>query len=301
MHFDLKHLSTFVAVAEELNFHRAAERLAMAQPAVSRLVQELETRLGLKLLERTTRSVRLTGAGRYLLGESRQILNRMEVAEHTARMLDAGTKGVLRVGYTTITGHSLVPDISLEFRNENPQIKLDLSYHSSPAQRDLIIRDEIDIGFLVGSFKSPEIETCLVATHPVIALLPPDHPLCEKAELTVADLVKEPLIIGTDAEWPTFRRIVVDMFQKEGHIIHVAQEATSLLGILGLVTAGMGITIFCGLPRFCGSEAIVSRPIRTKTPVIVETHVAWKRSKTSKTIHRFVATSQKVGRRQLWN
>jgi len=131
--------------------------------------------------------------------------------------------------------------------------------------------------------------------------LPPDHPLCEKAELTVADLIKEPLIIGTDAEWPTFRRIVVDMFQKEGHIIQVAQEATSLLGILGLVTAGMGITIFCGLPRFCGSEAIVSRPIRTKTPVIVETHVAWKRSKTSKTIHRFVATSQKVGRRQLWN
>ncbi len=299
MHFDLKHLSTFVAVAEELNFHRAAERLATAQPAVSRLVQELETRLGVVLLERTTRSVRLTEAGRYLLTEAREILNKAEVAEHTAKMLSSGAKGVLRVGYTTITGHSLVPDISREFRNANPEIRLDLSYHSSPAQRDLIIRDEIDIGFLVGSFKSSEIETRLVMTHSVVALLPPDHRLCAKDELTVADLVGEPLVIGTDAEWPTFRRILVDMFQKEGHVLHVDQEATSLLGILGLVTAGIGITIFCGLPRFCGREAIVSRPIRTKSPVVVETHVAWKRTKNSKTVQSFVATSQAVGGRQL--
>ncbi len=301
MHFDLKHLATFVAVAEELNFHRAAERLATTQPAVSRMVQELEARLSVMLLERTTRSVRLTEAGRYLLAEARDILQRMEVAEHYTRMLDSGAKGTLRIGYTTITGHSLVPDISREFRNDNPEVKLELSYHSSPAQRDLIIRDQIDIGFLVGSFKSSEIETRPVATHSVVALLRPDNPLCARKELTVADLVSQPIVIGTDAEWPTFRRIVLDMFQKEGHILSASQEATSLLGILGLVTAGMGITIFCGLPRFCGAEAIVSRPIRTKSPVIVETHVAWKRSKTSRTIRRFVETSQTVGGRQLWS
>ncbi len=301
MHFDVKHLSTFVAVAEELNFHRAAERLATTQPAVSRLVQELETRLSVRLLERTTRSVRLTEAGRNLLGEARDILHRMEVAEYHTKMLDSGAKGTLRVGYTTITGHSLVPDISREFWNENPEVRLDLYYHSSPAQRDLIIRDQIDVGFLVGSFKSSEIETRLVATHSVVALLTPDHPLCEKDELTVADLAREPIVLGTDAEWPTFRRIVLNMFQKEGHVLQVAREATSLLGILGLVTADMGVTIFCGLPRFCGSGAIESRPIRTKSPTIVETHVAWKRSKTSKAIQQFVETSQAVGGRQLWS
>lgn len=301
MHFDLKHLTTFVAVAEDLNFHRAAERLGTTQPAVSRMVQELELGLGVKLMERTTRSVQLTEAGRYLLGESRETLSRLDIAKRTVRMLDTGTKGILRIGYTTITGHSLVPDISLAFRNENPEIKLDLVYYSSPAQRDLLIRDEIDIGFLIGSFKSSEIETRLIATHPVVALLPPDHALCEKEELTVADLVKEPLIIGTDAEWPTFRHIVVDMFQKEGHILHIAQEATSMLGILGLVTAGMGVTLFCGRPRFCGKETVVSRPIRTKSPVIVETHIAWKRSKTNKIMHHFIATSQAVGDRRNWN
>lgn len=147
-----------------------------------------------------------------------------------------------------------------------------------------MIRNEIDIGFLLGSFKNSEIENRLVATHPIVALLPPNHHLCQKEELTVADLVKEPLIIGTDAEWPTFRPIVVDMFQKEGHILQIAQEATSMLGILGLVTAGMGVTLFCGRPRFCGEETVVSWPIRTNSPVIVETHVAWKRSKTNKII-----------------
>lgn len=300
MRFNLKHLVTFVAVSEDLNFHRAAERLGMAQPAVSRLVQELEASLGVTLLERTTRSVRLTKAGQYLLDESRVILKRLEFAERTAQMLDTGTKGILRIGYTTITGHSLVPDISRVFRTENPEIKLDLCYHSSPEQRDLIIRDEIDVGFLIGSFKSTDIETRLIATHPIVALLPKGHPLCEREELTVADLVKEPLIIGADPEWPTFRRILLEMYQKEGHILQVSQEATSMLGILGLVTAGMGITLFCGLPRFCSGDTIVSRPIRTKSPVMVETHVAWKRSKTNKVMHSFVAASQAVGGHQVW-
>src|SRR5690606_643601 len=116
MRYDLKHLATFIAVAEELNFHRAAERLAMAQPAVSRIVLELEDRLGVKLLERTTRKVRLTEAGRYLLEEAQEILGRIEAAENTTRLLASGTKAVLRVGYTTITGHSVMPDITREFR-----------------------------------------------------------------------------------------------------------------------------------------------------------------------------------------
>src|SRR5690606_22113737 len=97
MHYDLKHLTVFIAVAEELNFHRAAERLSMTQPAVSRHVQELEARLGFRLLERTTRSVRLTVSGRYMLEESRQILKRIEDAQQTAKMLATGRKGALRI------------------------------------------------------------------------------------------------------------------------------------------------------------------------------------------------------------
>jgi DNA-binding transcriptional LysR family regulator len=297
--YDLKHLSTFVAVAEELNFHRAAERLTMAQPAVSRVVLELEDRLGVKLLERTTRKVRLTESGRYLLEEAQEILSRIDIAENTVRLLASGTKAILRIGYTTITGHSLVPDITREFRLSNPDVRLELTYLHSPAQRDKILQDEIDLGFIEGSFQSSEIETRPVARHRLVALLPPSHPLAAKTALTIEDLAREQLVMGTNAEWPTFRRIVIDAFQSAGQVMTVAQEASSITGILGLVTAGVGITIFTGMPRFCGENAIASRPVVTDPPVIVETHLAWRRASISGAMRRFIETSQKVGRSYL--
>jgi DNA-binding transcriptional LysR family regulator len=295
LRYDLKHLSTFVAVAEELNFHRAAERLTMAQPAVSRIVLELEDRLGVRLLERTTRKVRLTESGRYLLEEAQDILGRIDIAENTVRLLASGTKAILRIGYTTITGHSLVPDITREFRISNPDVRLELTYMTSPMQRDKILQDEIDLGFIEGSFMSSEIETRPVARHRLVALLPPTHPLAAKDALTIEDLAGEQLVMGTNVEWPTLRRIVVDAFQSAGQVMTVAQEASSLTGILGLVTAGVGITVFCGMPRFCGEQAILPRPIVTDPPVIVETHLAWRRTSISIAMRRFIETSQKVG------
>ncbi len=103
--------------------------------------------------------------------------------------------------------------------------------------------------------------------------------------------------MGTNAEWPTFRRIVVDAFQNAGQVMNVGQEASSLIGILGLVTAGVGITVFCGMPRFCGEHAIAPRPIVTDPPVVIETHLAWRRANTSGPMRRFIETSQKVNRK----
>ncbi len=294
MRYDLKHLSTFVAVAEELNFHRAAERLTMAQPAVSRIVLELEERLGVKLLERTTRRVGLTESGRYLLEEAQAILARVEVADNTVRLLASGTKAILRVGYTTITGHALVPDIAREFRLSNPQVRLELTYMTSPVQRDRILQDEIDLGFIEGHFQSSEIESMPMARHRLMALLPLDHPLAAKETVTVAELAHENLVMGTSSEWPTLRRIVIDLFQRAGHVMSVAQEASSLTGILGLVTAGVGITVFCGVPRFCGSDALAARPVVTDTHV--ETHLAWRRKGLSDAMRRFVEASRQVSR-----
>jgi LysR family transcriptional regulator, benzoate and cis,cis-muconate-responsive activator of ben and cat genes len=295
MRFDLKHLATFNAVAEELNFRRAAERLSMAQPAVSRIIMELEDRLGVQLLERTTRRVRLTSAGRFMLEESRDILGRVDVASSTARLLASGTKAILRIGYTTITGHSLVPEITREFRQNNPEVRIELTYLTSPAQRDKILQQELDFGFIESSFHSSEIETRPVATHRLVALLPPTHPLAAKPYVTVEELAREPIVMGTDAEWPTFRRIVVDVFQRAGQVLIIHQEASSLTGILGLVTAGVGVTVFCGKPSFCGEGVIVSRPLLTVPPTIVETHLAWRRSGMSEAMRRFVETSERVG------
>ena len=296
MRYDFKHLATFVAVAEELNFHRAAERLTMAQPAVSRIVLELEDRLGVKLLDRTTRKVRLTEPGRYLLEEAQEILGRIGVAENTVRLLASGTKAILRIGYTTISGHSLVPDIARQFRLANPDVRLELTFLTSPAQRDKILQDEIDFGFIVGAFQNSEIESRLIARHSLVALMPPGHPLAAREALTIEDLAGEQLVMGTHTEWPSFRRIVVDAFQSAGQVMSIGQEASSLTGLLGLVTAGVGITIFCGIPRFCGGDAIVTRPVITDPPVIIETHLAWRRSTNRSAMRRFIETSEAVSK-----
>jgi len=215
------------------------------------------------------------------------------------RLLATGTKAILKIGYTTITGHALVPDIAREFRRANPDVRLELTYLHSPAQRDKILQDEIDFGFIEGSFQSSEIESRPVAHHRLVALLPPEHPLAAKRSLTIEELAREQLVMGTYAEWPTLRRIVVDAFQSAGQVMTVAQEAPSLVGILGLVTAGVGITIFTGMPRFCGEQAITPRPIVTNPPVLVESHLAWRRASISSAMRRFIETSQKVGKAYL--
>lgn len=294
MRYDLKHLMAFVAVAEELNFHRAADRLTIAQPAVSRLVNELEERLNVRLLERTTRSVRLTEPGRYFLEEAREILARINLSEGNVRLLASGTKGILRVGYTTINGHSIVPDVVKAFRATHPDIRLEISYLTAPRQRDKIILGELDAGFMEGSFQSTEIATKIVARHRLIVLLPADHPLSSHEVLTVDDIAGEEIVIGTNDEWPTLRRIVVDAFQSAGHIMKVTQEAPELSGLLGLVTAGVGLTVFCGLPRFCGGPSIVARPLVTKPAVLVETHLAWRRTNDATALRRFLDTARRV-------
>lgn len=294
MRYDLKHLMAFVAVAEELNFHRAAERLTIAQPAVSRLLNELEERLGVRLLERTTRNVRLTEPGRYFLEEAREILARVELSKGNVRLLASGIKGILRIGYTTINGHSIMPDAVKAFRAANPDIRLEISYLPAPKQRDKIILGELDAGFMEGSFQGSEIATKVVARHRLMVLLPTGHPLCSREVLTVDDIAGEEIVIGTNDEWPTLRRIVVDAFQSAGHVMKVTQEAPTLIGLLGLVTAGVGLTVFCGLPRFCGGPSIAVRSLVTKPAVLVETHLAWRRTNGAIALRRFLDTARRV-------
>jgi DNA-binding transcriptional LysR family regulator len=292
--YDLKHLAALVAVGDELNFHRAAEKLGMAQPAVSRMIRELEQRLGIKLIERTTRRVSLTESGSYLREEARAILTRVELSERTAKSFASGTKAILRLAYMNLAGHALVPDIVSGFRRDNPDIRCEMTYLTSPLQRDAVLKNEIDVGFIVGPFQSAEIDSKPVARHPLVALLPAEHPLGGKEVVTVRDLADEPLVLGTTEEWPTLRQIIVNVFQSDGKMPTIAQEASSLTGILGLVTAGVGPTIFCGVPRFCSEPTILARRIATEQHAYVETHMIWKKNRLSIPLKRFIRKADEV-------
>jgi DNA-binding transcriptional LysR family regulator len=286
LHYDLKHLRVFVAVAEELNFHLAAERLGLTQPAVSRIVSDLEDRLGIQLLERTTRLGRLTDAGRFLLHEAQDIMPRVTQAATNAKLIAAGTKGILKIGFTTINGHAFVPDVVNHFRAQNPDVQVDLVYLAAPPQRDRIVTGELDGGFMEGSFHGSQIVTRLSARHRLLVLLSPDHPLAAKDVLTIEDIAEEKIILGTPDHWPTLRQFITNVFQGEGRVLKIHQELPTLTSILGFLTSDSGITIFPGFPRFA-TAALVSRPLMTEPAVLVETHFAWRRTNTNAALRLF--------------
>lgn len=297
MQYEIRHLRVFVAVAEELNFHHAAERLNMTQPAVSRIIGELEERLGVRLLERTTRMVRLTDPGRYLMAEAQDILGRVTHAGNNVRSIAAGTRAILRLGFTTINGHALVPDVVKHFLDRNPEVRVDLVYAPAPIQRDRILTGDLDGGFMEGSFQSVEISTQLATRHRLMAIMHRSHPLASQQVLRVADVADQRLILGRNEDWPTMRRIITEAFQGEGHIVKAYLEAQTLTIILGMVSAGMGLTLFSGVPRFVGGD-LVARPVVTTPAVLVETHFAWRRANANAALRRFRDSVQRAAQQQ---
>lgn len=292
--FELKHLRAFLAVAEELNFHRAGERLGISQPAVSRMVKELEERLDTPLLNRTTRKTELTAAGVFLSEEARDILQRAEFAEATTRSFSTGKNALLRVSYMTLAGHALVPDIVQLFSKRHPEIRCELSYMTSPAQRRCLENGEINVGFIVGPFQETGIASKVVANHPLMVLLPGSHPLAAKEEISVLDLKDEPLILGSNDEWPTLRVIIDNVFEDAGLKPLVCQEASSLTGILGLVTTGLAPTIFCGVPRFCVEPAVVARPLIAPALTPVQSTMIWRKNRMTPALRRFIEATEEV-------
>lgn len=293
MKYELKHLRVFIAVAEELNFHHAAERLAMTQPAVSRLIKELEERLNVRLLERTTRMVRLTEPGRYLLGEAQGILDKANVAQENVRSVAAGMRTTLRIGFTTINGHALVPDIIRHFVEQEPGVRIDLVYAAAPDQRDRILTGDLDGGFMEGSFQSSEVQSRMAARHRLMVIMTADDPLAASEVLSVQDVARARLVIGRENDWPTLRRIITDVFHGAGEVMTPHFEVPTLTAIFGLVSAGMGVTIFSGVPRFMGG-GLVARPLMSTPPYLVETHFVWRRSNTNVALNRFRTSVRRV-------
>ena len=286
--YELRHLTVFVAVAEELNFHRAASRLGMAQPAVSRLVADLESRLGARLFERTTRSVSLTEPGRYLLDEARETLSRVEMSARTAQSLAHGSRGHLKVAYMTFAGHTLTPRIVKRFGEQFPEVVVELVYLGTEAQREAILHGEIDVAFMIGPFQASDIRTETVAYNRLVAILPATHTLTNKSILRPTDVVSEPIVMGSQPDWSVFRRIVVDAFQSAGCVPEIHTQATSLTGLLGLVTAGIGITFFAGFPAYLDTKVLVARPIEVPEHAYVPTVLAWRQGDTRPSLKAFV-------------
>jgi DNA-binding transcriptional LysR family regulator len=284
---DLDGIQSFLLVAEDLSFRRAAERLNLDQSALSRRIKELEIRLGVALFQRTTREVRLTEAGQAFYERNLDLVHALRDSISLARRTAAGLSGRLRVGYMAFAALATMPEPVRDFRAAYPDVSVELLYFRTQAQKIELSRRSLDVGFMIGPFAHADFHAATVLEERLIALVPSSHPLAVKDALSLSDLSGIPLVMGTMAQWDFYRQILQTLFDERGLVLDAAYEASSTMGILGLVAAGLGPTLYpAGIGRL--------QPQGTRViPVadcdrMVQTVLAWRRDDISAATRNFI-------------
>ncbi len=236
-------IQTFLMVAETLNFRRAAERLAVAQPALSRSVRRLEQHLGFALFERSTRRVALTPAGELLYREGSDALECLSRACTRAERVAHGLSGSIMVGYSTFATAGPMSDIIIAFRKQYPDALVGLRLLASSEQSAALEEGSLDLGFMMSTVCLPPLEKIAISRERLVALVPVSHRWARRKSITLSELATTPLVIGTEGRWRGFRSLLRDTFDARGLSMTFAEEADDLPVLLQLVRSGFGCTI----------------------------------------------------------
>jgi DNA-binding transcriptional LysR family regulator len=243
---ELRHLRYFKAVADELNFTRAASRLRVAQSAVSSQIQDLENELGVVLLERSRRRVTLTAAGEAFVQASERILRSVEDASRQARRIGHGEYGTLAVGFIGSQSHEWMPRVLKRFRAKYPEVEVTLMEIHPSQQLEALLARTLDVG-LVGpiSGKPPpglRLE-CFSEEWPFVGM-PNDHRFARLPKVALAQLKDEPFIFTSEKNSPSYRSLISRMCERAGFVPRVVQEVDRARTGVQYVAAGFGISIF---------------------------------------------------------
>jgi len=284
---------SFLVLAEELNFRRTAQRLAVDQSALTRRIQKLEQLVGFALFERTTREVSLTPAGRSFYEANAGLLQGFSASVRAARRVAEGKAGSLRIGYMAFATFDAMPQAVARFRLAAPDVDVGMAYMRTQGQKLALADGSLDIGYMIGPFDHSEFHTLTVAVDSLCVMVPEDHPLAARESVDPSELASVPLVLGDMAEWEAYRWRLDEMFASAGVRIAPPLEASNTLALVGLVRAGLGATIYPGGLRALLGAGVVMRPIadpRFRT----ETILVWKRTNRTASVHSFVQIARKL-------
>ena len=256
-------LKAFVALADELHFTRAAARLHVAQPALTKRIQQLERITGLRLFVRSHRSVRTTPAGDVLLTPARQALAALELVAQTATRAAAGEVGRLRIGFTPSAPHHVLPKAVRAFRRAHPDVECLLTETGSDDQVERLLSGDLDVGILRPPAVLPARLTCRrFLEEPFVVVLPRDHRLAGRRALSLGDLRAEPFVLIARRVVRAVHDQIVAACQAAGFSPVVIQQATHIHSVVGLVASGLGISILPASAATLGLRDVVCRPLR---------------------------------------
>jgi DNA-binding transcriptional LysR family regulator len=290
---DVRQLRYFVAVAESLSFRRAADELHIAQPALSRQIQQLEEQLGARLLERDKRSVALTAAGQAVLEHSRTLLAQMQGLPAIAQRAAAGETGRIRVGFISLVAYEFLPALVREFRSRLPQV--DVVMHEFPVmhQYEPLMQDRFDVAILRPLLPDPLIATQVIDRARFVVALPRSHPLCRQESLSVADLRSEEFISLPRTNGPSFQAQIVGFCRDAGFCPTVMREVGDSQAMMGMVGAGMGVAIVPEAVRHLKTDGVEYRHL-SDLPHRADIVVAWKTAESNPLVHQFVRAAQRA-------
>ena len=240
---ELHQLRCFVMVAEELHFGKAAKRLFMTQPPLSRQIQMLERSLGVTLLERSNKSVQLTVAGQHFLRDARHVLAYTEQAGTAARRLARGEAGHLHVGFTAVSGYSLIPGLLGHSAERLPNVGFELHEMVSGAQTEALGASMIDVGFVRRAAPHLGFDSELIRSERLLVAMCNTHPLAQRKTVKMSELDRQPFIMYSPDEGRYFYDCIVGLFAMAGFAPQYQHYLGQTHSILGLVRAGLGIAI----------------------------------------------------------
>ena len=246
--FDFRQLRYFIAVAEELSFTRAAQRLHISQPPLSQQIQSLEADLGVRLLERNKRHVSLTEPGRLFLEQARQIIKQAGEARHQAVAAAAGFSGSLRLAYTvSVSFHPSLPQALLRFGRKAPNVHLQLSEMYTEPQFAALRDGAIDVGFVrnepVHEADAKALRLDVIDREPLLLALPSGHPLATRRHLRLSEVADQPFVAQPRELAATLYDRLVQLAARSDFHPQIRQHAQQLNGLLALVAAGIGLAL----------------------------------------------------------
>jgi DNA-binding transcriptional LysR family regulator len=290
---DIRSLACFVAVAEELHFHRAAERMNLTQPSLSQRIRALEEHVGVDLFVRDRRSVALTAAGAAFLSPARKAVENAAVAKAHALRAARGEAGRLRLGFTVIAFYGILPDAVRAFRTAYPDVAVELTEVNSPSLEAALAAGEIDLAVLHPPLATPELAVHPFPDEPYILALPATHRLARRKTIRVSDLAGEPFLIAPRVIGPSIYDRVIALFRTQGISPRIVQEASPMTTLIGLVSAGAGMGFVTrGLARVA-RPGIAFRPVTPKPPSL-PLAAAWREPALCATGKRFLNVVERL-------
>jgi DNA-binding transcriptional LysR family regulator len=258
---DLRLLRSFVAVAEELHFGRAARRLGLSQPPLSVQIRRLEEELGARLFERDRRHVALTDAGQLLLGRARHLLGEAERARVEVARAARGEGGTLTIGYTPTATYEVLPSLIPALRAASPELVVVLREMRSPEQPDAVRERRIDLGIACGPVGARDLDERVLVREPLWAALPSRWPLAKRARVDVGALGRVPIVLVRRDVEPAWADASAAAVAHAGVRLDVVAEADTKIALLGLVAAGVGASLSSRSMSCLGRRGVTFRPL----------------------------------------